>query len=86
MATVNLTWTASPAEEQVSAYNVYVDTAPFAAVQTPNATIPNIGAGAHSFAVAAVNVWGEGPLSDAVMTPPACGKIQNLNIQIVIHV
>ncbi|MBZ5499714.1 MAG: hypothetical protein LAP85_25215 [Acidobacteriia bacterium] len=86
MATrAQLSWPANAAEEQVTGYNVYMDGAQVANTQEPKFEV-DITPEAHTFAVSAVNVWGEGPQSDPVKTPAPCSKVGGLSISIVVNV
>jgi hypothetical protein len=85
-ATVTLSWTPSPAAEQVTKYNVYGDGGLLGSPTSPDFVINLVTPGVHSFTVAPVNVWGEGPMSDPVLTPPACSNITNVAISITVQV
>lgn len=84
-ARVRLTWDPSPAPELVTGYNVYED-----GVLAGNVVVPafekDIVPGIYAYTVAPVNVWGEGPLSDPVSTPPLCTKLGNISISISVTV
>lgn len=86
MANVVLTWPANPAEEQVTGYNIFQDGNQVGSTAETNFSINDIAPGVHEFTVAPVNVWGQGPLSDAVKTPPACSKIPSVSISIQISI
>lgn len=85
MATVNLAWDANPADEQVTAYNVYKDGTLAGTTQETSYGVANVDPGLHAFTVAAVNIWGEGPQSDPVSTPAPCTKVNNVTINITIN-
>jgi hypothetical protein len=76
---------ANSTEEQVTGYNVYMDGAQVGNTQEPKFEL-DITPEAHNFAVAAVNLWGEGPQSDPVKTPVPCSKVGGLAISIVVNV
>lgn len=75
MANVQLSWTANDAIEQVTKYNVYQDGTKVLEVASSPALLPNVVPGVRQFQVAPVNLWGEGPKSDPVVTPPAASKV-----------
>lgn len=83
---VKLNWTANPAEEAVTGYNVYKDGALLAVAPANEYNDVNVAAGLHSYEVAAVNIWGEGPHSDPVSTPAAASKVGGVTIQINVSV
>ena len=76
MATVTISWSPNDSAEQVTGYAIYQDAVKVQTVAASPATLPSVVPGAHNFAVAAVNLWGEGPKSDAYVTPPAASKPQ----------
>lgn len=86
MANVVLTWPANPPEEEVTGYNIFEDGNQVGSTAETNFTVADVPAGLHTFEVAPVNVWGQGPLSDPVKTPPACSKIPSVSISIQINV
>ncbi len=86
MAEVKLTWNASPENEQVSGYRVYQDGLPAGTIGLPEFVIPDVAPGVHSYEVAALNIWGEGPKSDPVSTPAVPGKVSGVQISININV
>lgn len=83
MAKVKVSWPASPADEQVVGYQVQMDGAVVGSPTAPELTV-EVQPGLHTFAVAPVNVWGPGPLSDSVATPKAASKIASLTIAITV--
>jgi hypothetical protein len=85
MAQVKLSWDARPVEEEVVAYKVLLDDAVVAEVVEPEAELA-IEPGRHKFEVMAANLWGNGPVSDPKFSPSACGKVENLHINITINV
>lgn len=74
MATVTLTWTANDPGEQVTSYRVYQDGAQALEIPASPAVLAGVTPGQHTFEVAAMNLWGEGPKSDPLTTPPAASK------------
>ncbi len=83
--TVVLAWTARPAVEQITSYNLYQKGSNggytlLGNTSTNEITIDNINPGEVIFALAAVNVWGEGPISE-VGTPPKPGQVADLHIK-----
>ena len=86
MAEVRLTWTPNAPAEAVTAYNVYQDSALVGSPTAAELVIPNVASGAHIYEVAAVNLWGEGPKSDPVSTPPICSKVGGVSISINVSV
>lgn len=85
-AEVRLTWNANAPGELVSAYNVYQDNALVGSPTGTELVIPAVPAGAHAYQIAAVNVWGEGPKSDPVMTPDIASKVGGVQISITVNV
>ena len=85
-ATVVLSWPANPADEQVSSYNVYRDGTVVGSPTSPGFTDTGVAPGVHSYEVAAVNIWGEGPHSDPVTTPAPCTKVVNVTINVSVTV
>jgi hypothetical protein len=89
-ATVNVTFPAAPADEQVTKYDVFQDGVlaatvnPTAGATSESASIPNVTPGVHAYTVQASNIWGPGPVSDPASTPPVCGKVINVSISITI--
>ncbi len=83
MVSITLRWQASPVEEAVTSYRVYMDNV-LVSDSTSTEFSMNIEPGKHSFAVAAKNLYGEGPRSDEVFTPSPCGKI--VSVSIVVNV
>jgi hypothetical protein len=82
MAKVTLSWPPSPADEQVSHYQVKMDDAEIGISTEPTFVKDNVQPGVHNFTVAPVNGWGPGPASDSKLTPPAASKIPSLSITI----
>ena len=84
MAKVVLAWPANPPEENVTGYSVFQDGTKIGTVAEPTIEIPNITPGVYAFNVAPINGWGDGPLSDPAMTPPAASKIPSISLTITI--
>jgi hypothetical protein len=84
MAKVTLSWPASPAVEQVTGYGVSMDGTVVGTPSAPTYVIDPVTPGVHTFAVAPVNIWGPGPLSDSKATPAAASKISSLDISITV--
>ena len=90
-ATVTLEWDASAPDEMVTSYLVYQQTgaSDFQLLQTvtppasgnPRVVLTDVTPGAHTYVIAAANIWSEGEKSDPVSTPPGLpGKVRNLRI------
>lgn len=83
---LSFTWAANPAVEQVSGYILYRRTpgmgTNFAAVaSTPiNSVSDTVAKGAADYYVAAVNMWGEGPIGGIYSLPPVPGPVTGLRI------
>ena len=86
MANVVLNWPDSPAEEMVTRYIVKMDGELAGETAEPTFIFPDISPGAHEFTVTPMNIWGPGPESSPVSTPPICSQIlgANISIQIII--
>lgn len=86
-ATINLAWSANPAEQEVVKYTVYefdgttytklVDTV------ANTAALTNVTPGVHTYVVTAWNVWLESDKSLPVTTPPPATAPQTIVIVIV---
>lgn len=79
MANVRLSWPANPASELVSAYEVWeaVGQGSFilkASVPDPELLINDIPAGKYRWMVRAVNLAGNGPMSDEAVSPDLPSK------------
>ncbi len=83
MAQVKITWPASPADEQVTGYQVLMDGEIIGTPAEPEFTA-GVEPGVHTFAVASVNLWGPGPMSDSKATPAAATKITGVNLAIAV--
>lgn len=88
-ATINIGWDASPAADQVTKYVIYeqvgtnwVKLGEVNAVPgtPPTYAIQNATIGVHTYAVAAVNVWGESTKSTPITTPPSAGTPANVRV------
>lgn len=86
MANVVLNWPDSPAEEMVTKYIVKMDGGMVGETPESTFTIADIPPGAHEFTVTPMNIWGPGPESSPVSTPPICSQILGANITIQIIV
>lgn len=86
-ANINISWPANPAAEQIANYSVYSSTngGPQGLLVTTTNTsiaIPNLPMGNYQFQVRANNVWGAGPASTPVGTPPPPTQVINVSITI----
>lgn len=86
MAQAKLSWTANPENEAVTGYNIYQDGVLAGVSPTTEFLIQNLASGQHTFEVAAVNLWGEGPKSDPISTPGTPSKVGGVTIQITVNV
>jgi len=86
-ANVNISWPANPAAEQIQNYSVFASTngGPQGLLVTTTNTsiaIPNLTTGQYQFQVRANNIWGPGPASTPVGTPPPATAVVNVSITI----
>ncbi len=75
MPAINVSWAANPTQEQISGYNIYLDSTLAQSSTASPARIPVDVAGVHTVEIAAVGSWGEGPKSNPVTTPPFPSKV-----------
>lgn len=93
-ADLTFEWTANPVEEQVTNYVLYeivnvdgsdqLQQRSVIAGDATTVTLQDVAPGVHRYVIVAQNVWGDGPLSDEVVTPPAASKV--LGFQFTINV
>jgi len=86
-ANVNIAWPANAAAEQIANYSVFASTngGPQGLLITTTNTsiaVPNLPVGQYQFQVRANNVWGAGPASTPVGTPPPASAVVNVTITI----
>jgi hypothetical protein len=86
MANVVIACNANPAAESITKYHFFQDGSEVGNNTSPDFTIPNVVPGAHSYTVAAENIWGLGPQSDPVVTPAVASKCGGVNINVVINI
>lgn len=86
MADVKVTCLANDPLEAISAYRFFQDDVEVGVAALPEFTVANVPPGVHKYEVAAENVWGLGPKSDPVSTPPAPSKCGGVQINIVINI
>lgn len=86
MADVKVTCTANDPAEAVSAYHFFQDDVEVGSNTAPEFTVTGVTPGVHKYEVAAENVWGLGPKSDPVSTPPGASKCGGVQINIVINI
>jgi hypothetical protein len=89
-----LTWDANPIDENISSYRLYEQVGggwtkiaetplPSPAIIPTTLTVPRIGDGKHTFSVAAVNIYGEGPMSDPVAVSAKATKVKGIRVTTV---
>lgn len=86
-ANVNIAWPVNAAIEQIANYSVFASTnggPQGLLITTTNNSIavPNLPVGQYQFQVRANNVWGAGPASTPVGTPPPASAVVNVTITI----
>jgi hypothetical protein len=86
MADVQLNWVPAPTapNENLTGYNVYKNGAKTGAV-APDVTVYTdlaVTPGIYTYEVVASNIWGEGPKSDPVKSPPAASKVQSVSLTV----
>jgi len=86
MADVKITCVANDVLEEISQYHFFQDDVEVGVAALPEFTVTGVAAGTHKYEVAAENVWGIGPKSDPVFTPPAPSKCGGVNISVVVNI
>jgi hypothetical protein len=85
MVNVNIMCTPNDPVEEVSLYHFFQDDIEIGAIANPTFMAIDVVPGVHKYEVAAENVWGLGPKSDPVFTPPVASKCGGVTINIVIN-